>query len=226
MCYNSSSSIVNYGYVMLLSIILYIYGDNYDKHISLFSAVVIQMQLAEYFIWTNQKCGIVNKLATIAVRILLSIQPLVILLGGYLFNTMNISNNILIASIIYVFAFCLNSENYYKNNKKICSISDEDGHLQWHNFNKNPDKSFSIYYIAVIFMRLFYFTIMLFGWLLFYNTSLGIFGSVLMTIIFLIHYIQFPKKTQWATLWCFHASITFTIYAIVRYFDHKYNLFV
>ena len=226
MCYNSSSSIVNYGYVMLLSIILYIYGDNYDKHISLFSAVVIQMQLAEYFIWTNQKCGIVNKLATIAVRILLSIQPLAILLGGYLFNTMNISNNILIASVIYVFAFCLNSENYYKNNKKICSISDEDGHLQWHNFNKNPDKSFSIYYIAVIFMRLFYFTIMLFGWLLFYNTSLGIFGSVLMTIIFLIHYIQFPKKNQWATLWCFHASITFTIYAIVRYFDHKYNLFV
>ena len=225
MCYNSSSSIVNYGYVMLLSIILYIYGDNYDKHISLFSAVVIQMQLAEYFIWTDQKCGIVNKLATIVVRIILSLQPLVIVLGGYLFNTMNITSNILIALIIYMFAFYFNTENYYKNNKKICSLSDEDGHLQWHNFNKNPDKSFSIYYFAVIFMRLFYFTIMLFGWLLFYNTSLGIFASALITIIFLIHYIQFPKKNQWATLWCFHSSITFTIYAIVRYFDHKYNFF-
>jgi hypothetical protein len=210
---------------MLLSIILYIYGDNYDKHISLFSAVVIQMQLAEYFIWTDQKCGIVNKLATIVVRIILSLQPLVIVLGGYLFNTMNISSNILIALIIYMFAFYFNTENYYKNNKKICSLSDEDGHLQWHNFNKNPDKSFSIYYFAVIFMRLFYFTIMLFGWLLFYNTSLGIFASALITIIFLIHYIQFPKKNQWATLWCFHSSITFTIYAIVRYFDHKYNFF-
>ena len=94
MCYNSSSSIVNYGYVMLLSIILYIYGDNYDKHISLFSAAIIQIQLIEYFMWTDQKCGIVNKLATIIGRILLFLQPLVILLGACLFNTMNISNNI------------------------------------------------------------------------------------------------------------------------------------
>ena len=66
MCYNSSSSITNYVYVTLLSIIMYLYGDKYDKHISLFAIIVVQMQLAEYFMWKDQKCGITNKIATTA----------------------------------------------------------------------------------------------------------------------------------------------------------------
>ena len=88
MCYNSSSSITNYVYVTLLSIIMYLYGDKYDKHISLFAFIVVQMQLAEYFMWKDQKCGITNKIATIAARVILFLQPLGILLGSYLFNTM------------------------------------------------------------------------------------------------------------------------------------------
>ena len=117
---------------MLLSIILYIYGDNYDKHISLFSAVIVQLQLIEYFMWTDQKCGIVNKLATIIGRILLFLQPLVIFLGAYLFNTMNISNNImLIISVVYIVAWLLMNINYIGNKRyQECSLS-KDGHLQW-----------------------------------------------------------------------------------------------
>lgn len=224
MCYNSSSSIVNYGYVMLLSIILYIYGDNYDKHISLFSAAIIQIQLIEYFMWTDQKCGIVNKLATIIGRILLFLQPLVILLGAYLFNTMNISNNImLIISGVYIIAWLLMNINYIKNKRyQECSLS-KDGHLQW-SFMYGKTNIIDEIFVTIS-NRIIYFVIMLFSWLLFYNTSLGIFFSLLMTALFLIHYIQFPKYFQWSTLWCFHTSIGFTIYAIVRYFDHKYNFF-
>lgn len=226
MCYNSSSSITNYAYVTLLSIILYLYGDKYDKHISLFAFIVVQMQLAEYFMWKDQKCGIKNKIATIAARVILFLQPLGILLGSYLFNTMNISNNIiLIITTIYSLVFSVNFIDYFNENSKICSL-DKDGHLQWHFFKHNIDFKFKN--INVIFQLIIYFTyfiIFLFSWLLFKNTTLGIFTSLLMIIIFLFHYIQFPKNNQWTTLWCFHVSIGYTIYAIVRALDYKYGIF-
>ena len=74
MCYSAQSSISNYIYTTTVSLILYLYGDKYDKHISLFTFVVLQMQLAEYFMWKDQKCGITNKLATIAARFILFLQ--------------------------------------------------------------------------------------------------------------------------------------------------------
>lgn len=228
MCYNSGSSITNYVYVTFLSIIMYLYGDNYDKHMSIFLLFVVQMQLAEYFMWKDQKCGIINTIATIIARIILFLQPLAIFLGAYLFNTMNISNNImLIISVLYTLAFSVNFSNYFSNNSKICSLS-KDGHLQWHfnNVKENAKLEFkSINNIFKLIVLLIYFIIFIFSWLLLKNIKLGIFISLLTLVIFLFHYIQFPKNNQWTTLWCFHISIGYTIYAIVRYFDHKYKLF-
>lgn len=225
MCYSAQSSISNYIYTTTVSLILYLYGDKYDKHISLFTFVVIQMQLAEYFMWKDQKCGITNKLATIAARFILFLQPLSIFLGAYLFDTMNISNNtMIIISVIYTFSFVINLINYLLKNKKICSL-DKDGHLQWHFFENKDYKALPLTYILNIIQRIVYFAIFLFSWLLFYNTNLGIFFSLLTIIIFLFHYIQFPKNYQWTTLWCYHISIGITIYAIVRYFDYKYKIF-
>ena len=116
MCFNSASSITNYVYVSLLAFIMYLYGDKYDKHISLFTLVVIQMQLAEYFMWKDQKCEIINKLATIAARFILFLQPLSIIGFHYLFDTMNISNNaVFIISIIYSLVFLFIKEKLKKN---------------------------------------------------------------------------------------------------------------
>ena len=224
MCYSAESSISNYLYTTTVSLILYLYGDKYDKHISLFTFVVLQMQLAEYFMWKDQKCGITNKLATIAARFILFLQPLSIFLGAYLFDTMNISNNIiLIITVLYTIAFSVNFENYFSKNSKICSL-DKYGHLQWH-FARYPDFKLSLYHIFHFIVYITYFTVFLFSWLLFYNTNLGIFFSLLTVIIFLFHYIKYPKNYQWTTLWCYHISIGITIYAIVRYFDYKYKIF-
>lgn len=226
MCYNSGSSITNYVYVTFLTIIMYLYGDNYDKHISVFTLIAIQIQLVEYFMWKDQKCGIINKITTIAARILLFLQPIAIFLGAYLFNTMNISNNVMIViTVLYTVAFLVNFIKYFSNNSKICSLS-KDGHLQWH-FSKNMGLKLSnnmsdIFHLIQFFV---YFMIVLFSWLLFKNIKFGIFISLLILVIFLLHYIQFPKNFQWTTLWCFHISIWYTIYAIVRYFDHKYKFF-
>ena len=103
MCYSAESSINNYGLGMLLSLGLYTLGNNYDKHFAFFIFVVIQMQLVEYFMWKDQKCGIMNKIATISANIILLLQPVSVLLGGYLFNTMNVSNSLLMGiSIPYL----------------------------------------------------------------------------------------------------------------------------
>jgi hypothetical protein len=226
MCYNSTSSITNYAYVTLLAIIMYLYGDKYDKHISLFAVIVVQMQLAEYFMWKDQKCGITNKIATIAARVILFLQPLGILLGGYLFKTMNISNNVtLIITAIYSLAFSVNFSNYFDENSKICSLN-KDGHLQWHFYKHNIDfKLKNINDIFQLIVHCTYFIVFLFSWILFKNTALGIFTSLLTLLIFLFHFIQFPKNHQWTTLWCFHISIGYTIYAIARGLDYKYGIF-
>jgi len=226
MCYSSTSSITNYAYVTLLAIVMYLYGDKYDKHISLFAIIVVQMQLAEYFMWKDQKCGITNKIATIAARVILFLQPLGILLGGYLFNTMNISNNVtLIITAIYSLAFSVNFSNYFDENSKICSLN-KDGHLQWHFYKHNIDfKLKNINDIFQLIVHSTYFIVFLFSWILFKNTALGMFTSLLTLLIFLFHFIQFPKNYQWTTLWCFHISVGYTIYAIARGLDYKYGIF-
>ena len=84
MCYSAESSIKNYALGMLLSLGLYTLGNNYDKHFAFFIFVVIQMQLAEYFMWKDQKCGIMNTTATIIASIILVLQAFSVLFGGYL----------------------------------------------------------------------------------------------------------------------------------------------
>ena len=49
MCYNKEVSLTTYITGLLLSCVLYVYGNNLDKHIALVCAVFIQIQLAEYF---------------------------------------------------------------------------------------------------------------------------------------------------------------------------------
>ena len=48
MCYNAKSSITSYIYVGLITTILCLYGNKYDRHVALFFFVVIQIQLAEF----------------------------------------------------------------------------------------------------------------------------------------------------------------------------------
>ena len=50
MCYNTTSSITNYAYVTLVSIIVYLYGDAYDKYVASILTYTIQIQ------WWNFSC--------------------------------------------------------------------------------------------------------------------------------------------------------------------------
>ena len=64
MCYNKEISLAVYLTTSAVSLILYLIGDKYDKHIALFSIVFIHMQLVEYFMWSDQSCGKINHYAT------------------------------------------------------------------------------------------------------------------------------------------------------------------
>ena len=219
MCYNSESSISNYIYVTIVTLILYLYGDKYDKHFSLSALVAVQMQLAEYFMWKDQKCGIMNKLATLAATFLLFLQPLSIVLGGYLFKTVNMdtSNYILPFLIFYVLTYFISFLNYSFKNKNICS-GNKNGHLQWNFLNNGESLNILDYYTT-----LFYFSVFFFYWLLLKNENLGIFNSVLIIFTFLFHYIRYPEN--YATMWCYYVSVAITIYITARLLDYKYGIF-
>ena len=219
MCYSAESSISNYLYVSAVSLILYFYGDKYDKHFSFFILVAVQIQLAEYFMWKDQKCGIINNIATLAARVLLFLQPLSIILGGYLFKTINTSNYILVLSLFYILFFFINSLEYFLENKNICCVG-KNGHVQWNFFNSIEQPNILNHYIIV-----FYFLIFLFYWLLLKNKNLGIFISLLAILSILFHYIQYPENYQWTTLWCYHVSVGITIYIIARLIYNKYKIF-
>lgn len=219
MCYSAESSISNYTYVTIVSLFLYFYGDKYDKHISFFTFVVGQIQLAEYFMWKDQKCGMMNKLATLVARFLLFLQPLSIILGGYLFKTMNTSNYILVLSLLYILFFFITSLSYFLKNNDICSV-DKYGHLQW-DFFKNIDQP----NILNHYINIFYFLVFLFYWLLLKNKNLGIFISILSILAVLFHFIQYPENYQWTTLWCYHVSVGITVYIMARLVDYKYKIF-
>ena len=134
MCYSAESSIENYISISLLSILLYIYGDKYSRHVASFFFVVGHMQLAEYFMWIDQDCGITNEVGTLFAILVLMCQALVPLLGGYIFDTIKVSPRyIFIICSIFTVAWLISMVNYKLQYRNICSLQKKGTtHLGWH----------------------------------------------------------------------------------------------
>ena len=60
-----------------------------------FFMVVSLMQLAEYFMWKDLKCGNMNRYATKFAFIILVLEPLIALLGCYYFSVLTIDKKLL-----------------------------------------------------------------------------------------------------------------------------------
>lgn len=213
MCYSAESSINNYALGMLLSLGLYTLGNNYDKHFAFFIFVVIHIQLAEYFMWKDQKCGIMNKIATISANIILVLQAFSVLFGGYLFNTLNLSNSLILnISILYLLVGLLVViYRFYNDKKKICSTS-PDGYLVWfwnnHNFFEK-----SLYREAFYFL---YFLLLVIPWLYFKDFYLGFFIFLIISGSLLIHTFYHNKKNEWQSKWCYYTTSVILIYILYR----------
>ena len=86
MCFSERSSIITFFSGLGLSLFLFLKGNKYEKHIAFFTFVFIQMQLAEYFMWKDQKCGKTNHYATVYAHFILLFQPISILIGRIIFK--------------------------------------------------------------------------------------------------------------------------------------------
>lgn len=191
MCYNKDISLAVYLTTCMISLILYLTGDKFDKHMALFSIVFIHMQLIEYFMWSDQKCGKMNHYATELGYYLLLLQPFLLLCIGILFQTFTIPNNyVLICILITMIPFF---EKLFKKSRKLCSKGKLNDHLSW-----DIDLSISTQIIYNIFLFL--------PFLFLKNKIKGIaiFGFILATFII----SKFKTYGQdLSSFWCFISTL-------------------
>lgn len=215
MCYSAESSINNYGLGMLLSLGLYTLGNNYDKHFAFFIFVIIQMQLAEYFMWKDQKCGIMNKIATISANTILLLQPVSVLFGGYLFNTLNVSNSLLLSiSIPYLLiGLLVLIYRYYYETKQICTKAPY-GYLIWFFYDNKFFKG-----ILNKFQLLLYLILLIIPWLYLKNLNSGFIIFLLIFGSLLIHSFYHNRENEWQTKWCYYTVNAVLLYILYRIVD-------
>tara|TARA_Y100000389_G_C17366152_1_gene466421 strand:- start:322 stop:960 length:639 start_codon:yes stop_codon:yes gene_type:complete len=199
MCYNKTVSLLAYASGLLFTSLLFVYGDKYDKHFSIFAFAYIQMQLVEFFMWYDEKCGNINNYASRFALLILILQPIVVLYGAILFKTTIIPNYIIYSILItYLIIITFNLLLIENRERKLCSKKPNNSdHLKWDIFNL--DDNLVIYYLYFIALFIFIF---------FKNFYKGlfivIFGSVLREIS-IYQYDKYDK--EWYTIWCFKASV-------------------
>ena len=206
MCYDARSSIQSFAFITVTSGLLFYYGDKYDKHIALFLFVVIQMQLAEYFMWMDQECNNMNKYATYYAFFVLFIQPLSVLWGGYYFKTLNISfYTYVILTIVHSCLFLMKIFEYSQKPGKICSKPNKTKHLEWDFARRQNDNEYIVFSV--------YFLCMTIPWLFMKNFKKGVLGFLFITFTFFYHFIFY--KDDWKTLWCYSIRYATILYIFV-----------
>ena len=152
MCYSAESSIISFLLGGGASLYLLNSKNNTNKHIGLFLFSVCLIQFLEFLIWIDQSCGILNNLASRSILLVLITQLYVIFLGGYIYKTLIIPDNILKILIIILTIFYLyyGSKHYLDQSKEWCTKPNEDKSLQWANFNYMSSYLGYIYYTIFI----------------------------------------------------------------------------
>jgi len=121
---------------MIATTVLYVSGDKYDKHISLFAFAFIQVQLAEFFMWYDEDCTKdINHISTIFLYIVFALQCFSIIIGAIIFKTTTIKINVLYGIlIIYIIILALSTiykYSKYKTEKKCSRNKNNHPFLIW-----------------------------------------------------------------------------------------------
>lgn len=212
MCHSAESSIRNYIITLLVASILAYAGDAVDRHVALAFAVIIHMQLSEYFMWLDQSCGRINHLATYSALFVLWLQPIVILFGGFWLNTTTLLfKPALLFASLFTLIIGTRFVQLAWNSKKRCSRPGP-RNLVWDLNNTERSPIFLIPYL-----------IMLIGsWLFLKDKIKGIFLFGLFGISFIHHYLKYKK--EWPSNWCYATRNGFIYYTLfsagVKLFSH------
>ena len=218
MCYNKDISIYTY-IIGLVSSFLLLRNENKNlKIVGSFFIVVIQMQLVEYFLWTNTKCNIKNRTISTIGALLNVIQPILLYLAIYYYNKdiTNENKNIMtITIIIYVLALLLYSLNLFPIG---CSIVTEVSapYLQWGWFYKKYPNFITIMFPLTLII------LMYFGLDKPYNLYL----SFIIMLSFIVSFIIYRKQRTFGTLWCWFAVfIPISVVLYDKYGNDIYNVY-
>ena len=216
MCYDAKTSLSTFIIGSVFLLFLFIRNYQLDRFFVFVWIPVILMQLCEYFMWKDQKCGDVNRLGTICGFLLLKFQPLFIVVGVRFFAKSKVSDkvlNIIVGIVSILFIIIVSITILKKKTFSICSKPRRHKHLSWDHgnlFNLSPKGIIWQYYYIYYLVLLLSLTLI--------PQSLGIlyFVIYLASIVF-THYINYGKSDAWKSYWCHISNYLLIIPVIAGY---------
>ena len=218
MCYNKDISIYTYVIGLVSSYLLLRNENKTLKILGCFFMIVIQMQLVEYYLWSNAKCNSKNITITHIGALLNVIQPIMLYLAIFYYNkdiTEEHKKIMNITIIIYILALLLYSLNLFPIG---CSVVTQysSPYLQWGWFYKKYSN-----FVAIMF-PLSFIILMYFGLDKPYNLYL----SLIIMLSFIISFIIYREQRAFGTLWCWFAVfIPICLLIYDKYFDTYFDTY-
>jgi hypothetical protein len=212
MCYNKNISIYTY-IIGVTSCILLLRNDNPSLQIiGFFFFIAIQMQLIDYFLWSNNKCNSVNINISNVGSMINFIQPIMLYLAIIYFNK-NIEKHkktkISIVIFLYVLSLALYSLNLFPLG---CSGVTKSSYpyLQWSwHYKKYPNFICAMFPISLT--LLFYYGL---------DKPYNVYVALISIISFVISFIIYNEKKAFGNIWCwFSAFIPLCFILYDKYYD-------
>jgi hypothetical protein len=197
MCYNKDISIYTYIIGLVSSYLLLTNDKKTLKILGIFFIIVIQMQLVEYFLWSNNSCNSKNITITHIGAFLNIIQPFLLYLAILYYNEDITNENKKILNItifLYLLALLLYSLNLFPIGcSRVTSISTP--YLQWGWMYKKYPNFITIMF-PISLMLLLYFGL---------DKPYNLFVALLLMLSFIISFIIYKKQRAFASIWCWFA---------------------
>lgn len=190
MCFNKEVSIISY--VIGMSSCYLLYARDY-KIEALFYAYVIQMQLIEFLLWSNNSCGIVNKSITKVGILLNHLQPFIlyVLILKYNKKAPPYIHHLIIIYLITTLLYL--SNNYQLVNKCTVGIPNKK-ELQW---SIQYSKSKKFYYLFVFMITILFISCL---------EKHKYINALLIVISYIISYYKYFDSKGVGTVWCVIAA--------------------
>ena len=204
MCWNADISLNTFIFGLFSMIFIFI-TNTYTKYkthtfnnplMYLFLGVVISMQLLEFFAWRNLKNNRINTLVSKIISIIVTAQPLLLML---LIENTNVRYCIIGLYILYTFIYRVYKSNFSPFDFHISVLN---GHLKWeHMYLKGWERIHHFIYLAFYIISL----------LLVNDNILNLFTISSLLISFLFYY----NDGTIGSMWCWLANLLF-VYFIVN----------
>ncbi len=124
MCWNKQVSFITF--IAAICGVYYLWkrnGQN-DRWMAVFAGTIAMIQLAEYFMWSDPKCGKVNAYASAFALLVLAAEPLMNMVGGLYFErTSNKKILQILLGFYAIFILYLGKIYFDKKDKQLCGQS-------------------------------------------------------------------------------------------------------